>query len=106
MGVASMKGNQLFERLRLWIVDPSQYPPTYYLRAVPVRRVHLYTLIQTISLSVLWIIKTSALALLFPLFIAILVPIRMILNRFFDHTHLALLDAEEEPEEEEYLESL
>ena len=106
MGIASMKGNQLFERLRLWVVDPSMYPPTYYLRAVPVSRVHLYTLVQTISLTVLWIIKTSALALLFPLFIAILVPIRMLLNRFFDHTHLALLDAEEEPDEEEYCESL
>ncbi|MEE2789226.1 MAG: sodium bicarbonate transporter family protein [Myxococcota bacterium] len=106
MGIASMKGNQLFERLRLWIVDPSKYPPTYYLRAVPVRRVHLYTLVQSISLALLWIIKTSAIALLFPLFIAILVPIRMSLNKFFDHTHLALLDAEEEPDEEEFQESM
>ena len=97
---------QLFERLRLWIVDPSKYPPTYYLRAVPVRRVHLYTLVQSVSLALLWIIKTSAIALLFPLFIAILVPIRMSLNKFFDHTHLALLDAEEEPDEEEFQESM
>ena len=101
MGVASMKGNQLFERLRLWIVDPSQYPQTYYMRAVPVKEVHKYTLIQAISLAVLWVIKTSAVALLFPLFIAFLVPVRMVLNRYFDHGHLELLDAEEEPEEEE-----
>lgn len=106
MGIASMKGNQLFERMRLWIVDPSKYPPTYYLRAVPVSRVHAYTVVQFLSLSLLWIIKTSPLALLFPLFIALLVPIRMLLNRFFDHSHLALLDAEEEPDEEEYQESL
>ena len=45
--------------------------------------------------------KTSAVALLFPLFIAFLVPVRMVLNRYFDHGHLELLDAEEEPEEEE-----
>jgi hypothetical protein len=106
MGVASMKGNQLFERLRLWVMDPEKYPPTYYLRAVPAAKVHVFTLIQTIALAVLWFIKASALAILFPLFIALLVPIRMILNRYFDPTHLALLDAEEEPDEEQYRENI
>lgn len=104
MGIASMKGNQLFERLRLWIMDPLKYPPTYYLRAVPAKQVHIFTFIQTFSLAVLWIVKTSAIAILFPLFIAFLVPIRMLLNRYFDHSHLALLDAEEEPDEEQYRE--
>ncbi len=104
MGIASMKGNQLFERLRLWIMDPSKYPTTHYLRAVPTKKVHLFTLIQTISLAVLWLVKTSSLAILFPLFIAFLVPIRMLMNLFFNNSHLALLDAEEEPNEEQYLE--
>lgn len=105
MGIASMKGNQLFERLRLWIMDPEKYPPTYYLRAVPTKQVHAYTFIQTVSLGILWMVKTSALAILFPLFIAFLVPVRMLLNRFFDHSYLALLDAEEEPDEEQFRES-
>jgi hypothetical protein len=30
----------------------------------------------------------------------------MILNRYFDPTHLALLDAEEEPDEEQYRENI
>lgn len=106
MGIASMKGNQLFERLRLWIMDPEKYPPTYYLRAVPSQQVHLFTLIQTISLGLLWTIKVSFLAILFPLFIAFLIPIRMLLNRYLDPTHLALLDAEEEPDEEQYRENV
>ena len=104
MGIASMKGNQLFERLKLWFMDPLKYPATYYLRAVPAKEVHKYTFIQTLSLAVLWLVKTSALAILFPLFIAFLVPVRMLLNRFFNHSHLALLDAEEEPDEEQYVE--
>ena len=102
MGITSMKGNQLFERMKLWIMDPSKYPATYYLRAVPTKQVHLFTLIQTTSLGVLWLVKTSALAILFPLFIAFLVPIRILMNRFFNYSHLALLDAEEEPDEEQF----
>lgn len=104
MGVASMGGNQLFERMRLWVMDPSLYPPTYYLRAVPRRVVHKYTLIQSVSLGVLWVVKTSVLGILFPLFIALLVPVRMLLDRWFEPEHLALLDAEEAPDDEEFRE--
>ena len=104
MGVTSMKGNQLFERIRLWFMDQEKYPSEYYLRVVPHKKVHLFTLIQAVSLAVLWIVKTSALAILFPMFIALLVPIRFLMNRFFDKEHLYLLDSEEEitdPEQEE-----
>lgn len=106
MGVASMRGNQLFERLRLWIMDPSRYPTTYYLRAVPSKVVHKYTLIQTVCLAVLWVVKASAVGILFPLFIGLLVPVRMLLRRFFADEHLALLDAEEEPEQEQHREAV
>ena len=36
-----------------------------------------------------------------PLFIALLVPVRFVLQRFFASEHLAVLDADEDPEEEE-----
>ena len=101
MGVASMSGNQLFERLKLWARDPALYPPTYYLRAVPTRRVHFYTAIQFACLVVLWVVKVSVVGILFPLFIALLVPVRLGLERIFKPEHLALLDAEEEPQEVE-----
>ena len=106
MGIGSMRGNQLFERLRLWVMDPARYPATYYLRAVPVRVVHKFTLIQVACLGVLWVVKTSAVGILFPLFIGLLVPVRMLLPRFFRGEHLALLDAEEEPAQEEYREAI
>jgi mannitol/fructose-specific phosphotransferase system IIA component (Ntr-type) len=105
MGVASMTGNQLFERLELWLMDPTHYPPTYYLRAVPTRVVHTFTLIQFLALVLLWVVKASALGILFPLFIALLVPVRMSMARFFKQEHLALLDAEESPEDEEFRET-
>ncbi len=101
MGVASMAGNQLFERLKLWARDPAFYPPTYYLRAVPTKQVHLFTAIQFACLLVLWVVKVSVVGILFPLFIALLVPVRLSLERFFKPEHLALLDAEEEPQEAE-----
>jgi len=51
-------------------------------------------------LAVLWFLKTSSLGILFPLPIALLVPVRFLLDRFFDAHHLSHLDGEEEPEQE------
>lgn len=101
MGVVSMKGNQFFERLSLWATDPSLYPSTHFVRRVPRKAMHLFTMVQLVCLIVLWVVKTSAWGILFPLFIAILVPIRFMLNWFFEPANLAVLDAEENPEEEE-----
>jgi mannitol/fructose-specific phosphotransferase system IIA component (Ntr-type) len=101
MGVVSISGNQFFERLSLWLRDPSLYPSTHYIRRVPLRTIHKFTAVQLVCLGVLWIVKTSALGIVFPLFIAILVPVRFIAGRFFAPEHLVALDAEEEPEEEE-----
>ena len=106
MGVASMAGNQLFERMQLWILDPTHYPPTHYLRAVPTAVVHKFTGIQTFCLGVLWVVKSSVVGILFPLFIALLVPCRMMMGRFMKEEHLALLDEEEHPGDPDYQEAL
>ena len=100
MGVVSMVGNQFFDRLKLWFIDSTLYPTTHYVRKVPQSTIHKFTLLQFVCLAVLWIVKASVLGLLFPLFIALLVPIRFIVGRFFAPEHLAALDSEEEPEEE------
>ena len=101
MGIVSLVSSQFFERLSLWLIDPALYPSTHYLRRVPAATIHKYTLLQLICLSVLWLVKISFLGLLFPLFIAGLIPIRLLAGRFFSAEDLAALDAEEEPEEEE-----
>ena len=102
MGVTSMKGNQFFERLRLWVMDRERYPTTSYIRAIPNRTIHLFTIVQLVCLGVLWYIKSSALGILFPVFIGLLVPVRLALNRYFSPEHLALLDGEKQPEEDEF----
>jgi len=104
MGVVSMSGNQFFERLSLWIKDPALYPSTHYIRRVPMKKIHVYTLLQLACLSALWLVKSSTnsvVGIMFPLLIALLVPVRLIAGRYFSSDHLAALDAEEDPEGEE-----
>ena len=104
MGVVSLAGNQFFERLTLWLTDPALYPRTHYLRQVPTMTTHRFTLVQLVCLGVLCGITLSpnaSLRLSFPVFIAILVPVRLLVGRRFEDTHLAALDAEETPREEE-----
>jgi len=99
MGLVSMRGNQFLERLTLLPMQRSLYPQTHYIRRVPFRTLHLYTMLQLICLAVLWITKSSSIAIIFPLFIAILVPIRIAAKRFFSTEHLSALDAAETPRE-------
>ena len=101
MGVVSMSGNQFFERLSLWLKDPTLYPGTHYIRRVPRWTIHAFTALQVACLGVLWIVKSSAIGILFPVFIALLVPVRLLAGRLFAAEHLAALDAEEEPSEAE-----
>lgn len=104
MGVVSLAGNQFFERLTLWLTDPELYPRTHYLRQAPTKVIHRFTLVQLACLVVLCVITlspNSSLRLCFPLFIALLVPVRMLVGRGFQDEHLTALDAEETPQEEE-----
>jgi hypothetical protein len=104
MGIASLRGNQFVDRLKLWVTDPTLYPPTHYIRRVSRTVLHSFTLIQVACLSVLWFVKGSSYGVLFPLCIALLVPIRRGLQRVFSQKDLAFLDADENPEEEQYRE--
>jgi len=99
MGLVSVRGNQFFERLMLFPTDSALYPRTHYISRVPIGVIHAYTGIQLACLSLLWVIKSSAIAILFPLFIAVLVPIRQWLGRRIEPEHLAALDAEEARDE-------
>ena len=100
MGIVSMRGNQLFERLSLWPMDQNLYPSTHYIRQVPLTTIHKFTLLQMICLIVLWVVKTSSLGILFPLFIGLLVPIRLAADKFFLAKHLIALDGEQAAFEE------
>ncbi len=101
MGIASMRGNQFFERLRLWLVDPARVPEDHFARAVPPRVTHLFTAAQLGCLVCLWLVKTSPVGILFPLFIALLAPVRELVTRRMEPAHVKVLDAEETVEDAE-----
>ncbi|MDH5399387.1 MAG: sodium bicarbonate transporter family protein [Cyclobacteriaceae bacterium] len=100
MGLASLAGNQFFERMMLWVTDPKLYPESHYLKIVPPKQIHRFTIIQFLCFVVLWVLKTSAIGILFPLMIGALVPIRLFASRFFERKHIEALIAEDEEEEE------
>ena len=101
MGFNTLAGNQLWDRFLLWFTDPRLYPKTHYVRRVQISRIHLFTLIQVLALAALWALKTSAVGILFPVLIALLVPLRLLLNRRFTDAELSALDADEEMDEQE-----
>jgi mannitol/fructose-specific phosphotransferase system IIA component (Ntr-type) len=103
MGFVSLKGIQFIERLGYWLMDSALYPVNHYTRRVPTRTIHLFTLVQLICLIVLCVVNLSPsnpVKIMFPIFIAFLVPVRALLGRFVDNDHLAYLDADEEPDDE------
>ena len=60
---------QFFDRLRLFGMPAKHQPDFIYLRHVPLRKVHLFTIIQLTCLVLLWVIKTSKAAIVFPMMV-------------------------------------
>ncbi|MEM6688544.1 MAG: PTS sugar transporter subunit IIA [Planctomycetota bacterium] len=103
MGFVSLRGIQFIERIGYLFMDRKLYPVNHYTRRVPTRKIHLFTGIQLVCLVLLCVINVypnEIVRILFPVFIALLVPVRFILDRFFEKDQLAFLDADEVPEEE------
>ncbi|KAF3857341.1 hypothetical protein F7725_009200 [Dissostichus mawsoni] len=67
MGASSLRGIQFFDRLRLFGMPAKHQPDFIYLRHVPLRKVHLFTIVQLTCLVLLWVIKTSKAAIVFPM---------------------------------------
>uniref|UniRef100_A0A8C3T0B4 Anion exchange protein n=1 Tax=Chelydra serpentina TaxID=8475 RepID=A0A8C3T0B4_CHESE len=66
MGVAALNSIQLMDRIQLLLMPAKHQPDFMYLRHVPLRRVHLFTLIQVLCLAALWILKSTVAAIIFP----------------------------------------
>ncbi|XP_062913133.1 electrogenic sodium bicarbonate cotransporter 4-like isoform X2 [Mobula hypostoma] len=92
MGVASLNGIQFWDRCKLFLM-PSKHQPDYiYLRHVPLRRVHLFTMVQIICLAILWVLKSTVAAIIFPIMILALILVRKMLDLVFSQHDLAWLD--------------
>lgn len=93
MGVASLKGLQFFDRI-LIVFMPVKYQPDHmFLRQVPLKKVHLFTLIQLCCLILLLVIKSfEYTSILFPLMLVVMIGIRKGLDFVFTQRELKILD--------------
>ncbi|XP_073493944.1 electrogenic sodium bicarbonate cotransporter 1 isoform X6 [Phyllobates terribilis] len=92
MGVASLNGVQFMDRLKLLLMPAKHQPDFIYLRHVPLRRVHLFTFIQIVCLALLWILKSTVAAIIFPVMILALVAVRKAMDYLFSQHDLSFLD--------------
>ncbi|XP_059194135.1 solute carrier family 4 member 4a isoform X3 [Centropristis striata] len=92
MGVASLNGVQFMDRLKLLLMPAKHQPDLVYLRHVPLRKVHLFTFIQILCLALLWILKSTVAAIIFPVMILALVAVRKAMDYMFSQHDLGFLD--------------
>lgn len=59
------------DRLKLLLMPLKHQPDFIYLRHVPLRRVHLFTFLQVLCLALLWILKSTVAAIIFPVMVGI-----------------------------------
>ncbi|EGW09963.1 Electrogenic sodium bicarbonate cotransporter 4 [Cricetulus griseus] len=92
MGVASLNGIQFWERCKLFLMPAKHQPDHAFLRHVPLRRIHLFTLVQILCLALLWILKSTMAAIIFPVMILGLIIVRRLLDLIFSQHDLAWID--------------
>ncbi|XP_062307167.1 solute carrier family 4 member 4a isoform X2 [Osmerus eperlanus] len=92
MGVASLNSVQFMDRLQLLLMPAKHQPDLVYLRHVPLRKVHLFTFIQVLCLALLWILKSTVAAIVFPVMILALVAVRKFMDYMFSQHELSFLD--------------
>uniref|UniRef100_A0A8C7P4U7 Anion exchange protein n=1 Tax=Oncorhynchus mykiss TaxID=8022 RepID=A0A8C7P4U7_ONCMY len=110
MGITSLSGIQMWDRMLLLIVPRKYYPADAYAQRVTTMKMHLFTLIQMVCLGALWMVKMSAFSLALPFVLILTIPLRMaITGTLFTDKEMKCLDAsdgkvkfEEEPGEDMY----
>ncbi|XP_031419098.1 anion exchange protein 2a isoform X2 [Clupea harengus] len=96
MGVMSLNGIQLTERILLLLMPPKYHPDHTYVRKVKTLRMHLFTGIQLVCLISLWAVMSTSASLAFPFVLILTVPVKMfLLPRIFTTREMQCLDADE-----------
>ncbi|KAG5285416.1 hypothetical protein AALO_G00003130 [Alosa alosa] len=96
MGVMSLNGIQLTERMLLLLMPPKYHPDHTYVRKVRTLRMHLFTGIQIVCLASLWAVMSTSASLAFPFVLILTVPVKMfLLPWIFTSREMQCLDAEE-----------
>eukprot|EP01135_Chromosphaera_perkinsii_P003546 Nk52_evm4s248 gene=Nk52_evmTU4s248 len=107
LGIISLTGNAMWERVLLLITQKEKYPPNHFVRRVPLRVIHLFTIVQIVCFLVLWFVHGNFYidgliippAMFFPVVVFLLIPVRLyILPKLFDPIYIEIL-TEDEPDE-------
>ncbi|GAB1862743.1 Anion exchange protein [Camponotus japonicus] len=93
MGISSMNGVQLFDRVKLFFMPVKHHGTANYVRRVQTYKMHVFTLIQILCLAVLWIVKSTRAALALPFFLILMMPLRAQMSHFFTAAELRALDS-------------
>lgn len=112
MGITSLSGIQMWDRILLLITPKKYHPSDAYATRVSTVHMHLFTLIQVACLGVLWWVKMSSFSLALPFVLLFTIPLRMLMTgTLFTELEMKCLDAddakvqfEEEPGEDVYYE--
>uniref|UniRef100_A0A670YLH2 Anion exchange protein n=1 Tax=Pseudonaja textilis TaxID=8673 RepID=A0A670YLH2_PSETE len=79
MGVTSLNGIQLYDRILLMLKPPKYHPDVPYVTKVKTWHMHMFTLTQILCLGLLWGVKTSPASLALPFILILTVPLRYFL---------------------------
>ncbi|XP_051163308.1 band 3 anion transport protein isoform X3 [Leptopilina boulardi] len=101
MGISSTNGVQLFDRIKLFFMPVKHHGTANYVRRVQTYKIHIFTMIQILCLTTLWIVKSTDAALALPFFLILMVPLRSQMIHFFTATELRALDSKAPANEDE-----
>ncbi|XP_011328913.1 band 3 anion transport protein isoform X4 [Ooceraea biroi] len=93
MGISSTNGVQLFDRIKLYFMPVKHHGTANYVRRVQTSKMHIFTAVQILCLTVLWIVKSTKAALALPFFLILMIPLRTQMSRFFTAAELRALDS-------------
>ncbi|KAL4635643.1 anion exchange protein 3 isoform X1 [Arapaima gigas] len=97
MGVTSLTGIQLYERIMLMVTPAKHHPDHVYVTKVKTWRMNMFTVIQLLCIALLWVVKSTVASLAFPFVLIMTVPLRrLVLTRIFEERELRALDSDEE----------
>ncbi|XP_075701299.1 band 3 anion transport protein-like [Rhinoderma darwinii] len=96
MGVTSLNGIQLYDRILLTLKPPKYHPTEPYVTRVKTWRMHVFTLLQVICLVALLVVMFSSAKLALPFVLILTVPFRrFLLPCIFTNLELKCLDADD-----------
>ncbi|KAF3846078.1 hypothetical protein F7725_003156 [Dissostichus mawsoni] len=96
MGITSLSGIQMWDRMLLLITPKKYHPAEAYATRVKTMKMHLFTAVQLFCLGLLWVVKMSPFSLALPFVLILTIPLRMFMTgTIFTPLEMKCLDADD-----------